>query len=372
MAEGAITEVLIRDLLAQFQDPETGRSITQLQQIRQLKLEDTRLSLTLGLTTHSALLWNDTRAELIALLRTRFPQLDVTVDLAVHQRPAEKMGEIGLAAKSVIAVGSGKGGVGKSSIAAYLAYGLCRAGCKVGLMDADLYGPSIPHLIGVTQRPQIIGDRIQPVPVDGLKVMSMGFLVPVGEAVIWRGPMLHGALTQFLRDTAWGDLDYLIIDMPPGTGDVALSLSQLLPLGGAVVVCTPQDVALLDVTKAIAMFRRVNIDVLGMIENMSFFLCPNCGSRHDIFGSGGAKRKAAELDVPFLGEVPLNTQLRILADQGKIGSAFDQASSKLYLEAICYNLVKNIAARRRRKPALPQLPVLGPAVGGAPDSTGEG
>ena len=202
----------------------------------------------------------------------------MAVELAVHQRKPEKLGEIGLAAKTVVAVGSGKGGVGKSSIAAYLAYGLRRAGCEVGLMDADVYGPSIPHLLGSRERPQIVGDRIQPVVVDGMRVMSMGFLVPEGEAVIWRGPMLHTALTQFLRDTAWGELDYLIIDMPPGTGDVALSLSQLLPLTGAVVVCTPQDVALLDAVKAIAMFRKVNVDVLGMVENMSFFLCPNCNS----------------------------------------------------------------------------------------------
>jgi ATP-binding protein involved in chromosome partitioning len=369
MVEGPITEALIRDLLAQFQDPETGRSVTQLGQVHQLKLAGNHLSLTLGLTTHSALLWNDTRAELVGLLQTRFPQLDVTVDLAVHQRPAEKMGEIGLAAKSVVAVGSGKGGVGKSSIAAYLAYGLCRAGCQVGLLDADLYGPSIPHLVGSSESPQILGDRIQPVMVDGLKIMSMGFLVPPEEAVIWRGPMLHAALTQFLRDTSWGELDYLIVDMPPGTGDVALSLSQLLPLSGAVVVCTPQDVALLDATKAIAMFRRVNIDVLGMIENMSFFLCPDCGSRHDIFGSGGAKRKAAEMDVPFLGEVPLTTQLRILADEGKVGAAFELASSKLYLEAICYNLVKNLAARRRRQPSLPQLPMLTQPVPSEQDIT---
>jgi ATP-binding protein involved in chromosome partitioning len=371
MAQAPITEALVRDSLAQFPDPETGRSIAQLQQVHHLKLDEERLSITLGLTTHSAPLWNDTRAELVAMLHERFPQLDISVDLAVHNRPAEKMGEIGLAAKSVIAVGSGKGGVGKSSVAAFLAYGLSRSGCKVGLMDADVYGPSIPHLIGATDVPEIVGDRIQPVVVDGLKVMSMGLLVPAGEAVIWRGPMLHAALTQFLRDTAWDDLDYLIIDMPPGTGDIALSLSQLLPLSGAVVVCTPQDVALLDATKAIAMLRRVNIEVLGMVENMSFFLCPNCGSRHDIFGSGGAKKKAAEMDVPFLGEVPLNMQLRVLADEGKIGSALDQAATKLYLEAICYNLAKSLAARRRQQPLMPSLTVLTQPPAGGHASGGE-
>ena len=200
---------------------------------------------------------------------------------------------MGLTAKSVIAVGSGKGGVGKSTIAACLALGLKRAGAVVGLMDADVYGPSVPHLLGITGKPEAARGRILPVEPPGLRVMSMGFFVPPGEAVVWRGPMLHGAITQFFRDTLWGELDYLVIDMPPGTGDIALTLSQLLPLTGAVVVCTPQDLALLDAVKAIAMFRKVQIPVLGMVENMSYFLCPNCGKRYDIFGIGGAKRRAA-------------------------------------------------------------------------------
>jgi ATP-binding protein involved in chromosome partitioning len=186
----------------------------------------------------------------------------------------------------------------------------------------------------------------------------MGLLVPEGEAVIWRGPMLHTALTQFLRDTDWGELDYLIIDMPPGTGDVALSLSQLLPLTGAVIVCTPQDVALLDAVKAIAMFRKVEVEVLGMVENMSFFVCPGCRARHEIFGSGGAKRRAADLGVPFLGEVPIATELRVEADAGRVGAAFDQPEARPYLEAICRNFVGNLAALHRRKKALPTLPVL--------------
>jgi ATP-binding protein involved in chromosome partitioning len=353
------TESAVRAALAEFTDPETGRSITQLEQVHRLRLEGTHLSITLGLTTWSAPVWEQTRAELAEHLRRRLPGLEIAVDLAVHQRKPEKLGEIGLAAKTVVAVGSGKGGVGKSSIAAYLAFALRRAGCEVGLMDADVYGPSIPHLLGSRQHPQMVADRIQPVVVDGLRVMSMGFLVPEGEAVIWRGPMLHTALTQFLRDTDWGELDYLIIDMPPGTGDVALSLSQLLPLTGAVVVCTPQDVALLDAVKAIAMFRKVHVEVLGMVENMSFFLCPNCHARHDIFGSGGAKRRAAELAVPFLGEVPIVTELRIGADQGRVSAALDEPSVGSYLEAICRNFVGNLVARHRQHPVLPTLPVLG-------------
>ena len=358
MRNGQVTETEVQKILDGFKDPEMGRSITQLQQVHKLQLDGDTLAVTLGLTTWSAPVWEKTRAELAELLQKEFPKLDVAVDVETHDRPAEQIGQIGLTAKSVIAIGSGKGGVGKSSIAAILAYGLARAGCKVGLLDADVYGPSIPHLIGAVDRPEMIGQRIQPVVVDGIKVMSMGFLVPTGEAVIWRGPMLHGALTQFLRDTDWGDLDYLIIDMPPGTGDIPLSLSQLLPLTGAVVVCTPQDVALLDATKAVAMLRKVDIEVLGMIENMSFFICPECNARHEIFGSGGAKRRAAELNIPMLGEVPLDVQLRVLGDQGKTGDAFDVETSRPYLEDICHNLVGNLVDRRSEQPDLPTLPVL--------------
>ena len=346
--------------LADLKDAETGRSVTQQGQAADVKVEGDKISLTLALSTHSAVLWQRTRQECVELLQNRFPgakQIDVR--LAVHPRPPQKLGEIGLTAKSVIAVGSGKGGVGKSTMAASLAYGLKRSGSVVGLMDADVYGPSIPHLVGVNQRPEIVDKKIKPIEVDGMKVMSMGFLVPPGEAVVWRGPMLHGAITQFLRDTAWGELDYLIIDMPPGTGDIALTLSQLLPLTGAVVVCTPQDVALLDAVKAIAMFRKVNIPVLGMIENMSYFLCPSCGKRYDIFGSGGARKRAAELEIPFLGEVPINIQIRVNGDAGQLADNFTPAAGAEYFEAICFNLVKNLAETHRAAPPLPKLSVLG-------------
>ena len=283
---------------------------------------------------------------------------DIHIDVVEHQRPPEKIGQIGLTAKSVIAVGSGKGGVGKSTIAASIAYGLKNAGATVGLMDADVYGPSIPHLLGATERPYLENGRLQPVSKDGLRVMSMGFLVPPGEAVVWRGPMLHGAITQFLRDTDWGELDYLIIDMPPGTGDIALTLSQLLPLTGAVVVCTPQDVALLDAVKAIAMFRKVNIPLLGMVENMSYFICPNCDKRYDIFGSGGAQRRAAELDVPFLGEVPIQIGIRERGDAGDTAGNFDDAATAGFFRDICYRLVREISTSHKAEPPLPSLTVL--------------
>jgi ATP-binding protein involved in chromosome partitioning len=201
--------------------------------------------------------------------------------------------------------------------------------------------------------------KIEPIEAAGLAVMSMGFLVPPGEAVVWRGPMLHGAITQFLRDTIWGDLDYLIIDMPPGTGDIALTLSQLLPLTGAVVVCTPQEVALLDAVKAIAMFRKVNIPILGVVENMSGFICPDCGKRYDIFGSGGARRKAEELSAPFLGDVPITISIRERGDAGQTAANFDDPAAAPYLQRIVYKLVKGLADAASVSAPMPKLPVLG-------------
>jgi ATP-binding protein involved in chromosome partitioning len=193
---------------------------------------------------------------------------------------------------------------------------------------------------------------------DGLRVMSMGFLVPPDEAVVWRGPMLHGAIAQFLRDTLWGELDYLIIDMPPGTGDIALTLSQLLPLTGAVVVCTPQDVALLDAVKAIAMFRKVNIPLLGMVENMSGFVCPDCGKRYDIFGSGGARQRAEQLKVPFLGEVPIHIQIRQRGDEGNFGRLLEDPVAGPALRDLTHRLVKQLSEGAVKEPPLPKLSIL--------------
>jgi ATP-binding protein involved in chromosome partitioning len=359
MAEPTITRETVKSALADVPDPETGRSLVRMEQVREIAIEGRRVNVTLGLTTWSSLLWNDSRQEVERILREKLPPgTEVNIRVVEHTRPPERIGEIGLTAKSVIAVGSGKGGVGKSTIAASLAYGLKNSGAVVGLMDADVYGPSIPHLLGTNERPHLENNRLQPIMKDGLRVMSMGFLVPPGEAVVWRGPMLHGAITQFLRDTEWGSLDYLIIDMPPGTGDIALTLSQLLPLTGAVVVCTPQDVALLDAVKAIAMFRKVHIPMLGMVENMSYFVCPDCGHRHDIFGSGGARKRAGELDVPFLGEVPINVGIRERGDAGDTAGNFGDESTAGFLRDICYRLVRQISTSHKAEPPLPTLTVL--------------
>jgi ATP-binding protein involved in chromosome partitioning len=358
-----IDPTAVATALADLRDPETGRSLAETGQLAVTAADASAVAVTLRLTTHSAILWNATRARAEELVRAAFPAVpSVTVTIAPHDRPPPKLGQIGLEAKSVIAVGSGKGGVGKSTIAASIALGLARAGSRVGLLDADVYGPSVPHLLGLSGRPQIDNGKIVPMKLaiggGELPVMSMGFLVPAGEAVVWRGPMLHGAITQMLRDTLWGPLDYLVIDMPPGTGDIALTLSQVLPLTGAVVVCTPQDVALLDATKAIAMFKKVNIPLLGMVENMAYFVCPDTGKRYDIFGSGGAKRTAHELEIPFLGEVPIQIPIREHGDAGKTAANYDDPAARPYLEAICERLVGNLAAAASARPPLPSLPVL--------------
>jgi ATP-binding protein involved in chromosome partitioning len=218
---------------------------------------------------------------------------------------------------AIIAVASGKGGVGKSTTAVNLALALQANGLRVGILDADIYGPSLPRLLHLTGRPEAIGGRtLKPMEAYGLKTMSMGFLVEEETPMIWRGPMVQSALTQMLREVAWGDLDVLVVDMPPGTGDAQLTMAQQVPLAGVVIVSTPQDLALIDARKGLAMFRRVDVPVLGIVENMSYFVAPDTGKRYDIFGHGGAKAEAARLDVPFLGEVPLVMAIRETSDAG--------------------------------------------------------
>jgi len=230
--------------------------------------------------------------------------------------PGGPAGIPGVAA--IIAVASGKGGVGKSTVAVNLALGLRDLGLKVGILDADIYGPSLPKLLAIKERPQTAGGtRLKPIVRHGMPVMSIGFLVEEETPMIWRGPMVMSALTQMLREVDWGNLDVMVVDMPPGTGDAQLTMAQQVPLKGAVIVSTPQDLALIDARRGIAMFRRVNVPVLGIVENMSTFICPHCGTRSDIFGHGGARREAERLGVPFLGEVPLAIDIREKSDAGE-------------------------------------------------------
>jgi ATP-binding protein involved in chromosome partitioning len=218
--------------------------------------------------------------------------------------------------RHIIAIGSGKGGVGKTTVAVNLAISLSKLGYKTGLLDADVYGPNVPLMLGVNETPVAVGNMIQPLRKDGLKVLSMGFLNPGDRPLIWRGPMLHNIIQQFLRGTNWGELEYLVIDLPPGTGDVALSLIQTVPLSGAIVVTTPSDVSLEDARKAVNMFRQVNVEILGIVENMSYLVAPKSGERVDVFGSGGGRRTAEEMGVNFLGELPLDPEIRVGGDSG--------------------------------------------------------
>jgi len=244
---------------------------------------------------------------------------------------------------SIIAVASGKGGVGKSTTAVNLALGLRDLGMKVGILDADIYGPSLPKLLAIREKPQTIGGtRLKPIERYGLTVMSIGFLVAEDTPMIWRGPMVMSALTQMLREVEWGTLDVMIVDMPPGTGDAQLTIAQQVPLAGAVIVSTPQDLALIDARRGVEMFKRVNVPLLGIIENMSYFVCPKCGERHDIFGHGGAHAEADKLGVPFLGEVPLHMAIRETSDSGRpvVATDPDGPHARVYRE---------IAARVRDK-----------------------
>ena len=219
--------------------------------------------------------------------------------------------------ENIVAVGSGKGDVGKTTLSVNLAVALAKMGYRVGLMDADVYGPNVPLMMGISQAPAAVGDRIQPLEKHGVKLMSMGFLNPGDRPLVWRGPMLHSVIQQFLRGVDWGELDYLVIDLPPGTGDVQLTLIQTVPLSGAIVVSTPSDVSLQDARKAIEMFRQMKVDLVGLVENMSYFVCPHCHAEIDIFSRGGAEKTAAQFDVAFLGNVLLDPTIRKGGDSGK-------------------------------------------------------
>ena len=355
-----LTEMQVLERLRGLRDPEIGRSLGELDMLRSATLgAGNSLTVTVDLPTH-AYPKRERITELIqSTIRQSLPEAGpVEVSFISNVRGKMSGGTIGLRAKNVIAVGSGKGGVGKSTVAATLAYGLQTLGCKVGLMDADVYGPSIPHMVGSHGVPSAVKhttstgevfERIEPVIADGLKVISMGYFVQPDQAVIWRGPLLHRAITQFLKDTDWGELDYLIIDLPPGTGDVALTLSQLLGLAGAVVVCTPQQVALLDAMKAISMFRQVKIPILGLVENMS----------GEIFGRGGARKKAEEMGIPFLGELPIDAGIRIRGDDGRIASLFSEDNpSRGPLFGICERTAIQIARQLLETPKMPTLEIL--------------
>jgi len=345
--------------LESLKDPAFGRSLKDLQMLAGATKSDGRWTVQIQLPTHAYLLKDELTALIKSTIAESHPEAgDVDVTFSVKVLGKNAGGTIGLKVKNVIAVGSGKGGVGKSTVAATLAYGLKSFGATVGLMDADVYGPSIPHLVGAKGEPEVVEkenpdgqkvQRLQPIMADGMPMMSIGFMIPEDQAVIWRGPMLHKLLTQFMQQTDWGDLDYLIIDMPPGTGDVAITLSQMVSLAGAVVVCTPQKVALLDAVKAIGMYKQVKIPVLGIVENMS----------GEIFGSGGAAQKAKDLSLPCLGEIPSDPVIREYGDEGQISKLFsEENSAREALEKMCATIAGQIVLNSLDAPKMPSLEIL--------------
>jgi ATP-binding protein involved in chromosome partitioning len=339
---GLVSEVLIKDGRVYFSitiDPKRAEELEPLRQAAAKVVTDLEgvSGATAVLTAEAAAGSAPLRAESPRVAAARQNGAAPTNPQAAPPQPAPKAraGEGIPGVKHLIAVASGKGGVGKSTTAVNLALGLQANGLKVGVLDADIYGPSQPRLLGLAGRPQQgANNKLQPMSGYGLKAMSMGFLVEEGTPIIWRGPMVVSALNQMLREVNWGELDAIIIDMPPGTGDVQLTMAQQVPLSGAVIVSTPQDLALIDARKGLAMFQRVDVPVLGIIENMSFFICPHCGERSDIFGHGGASNEAEKLGVPFLGGIPLHMDIRVTSDAGQpiVVTSPESEHAKIYKE----------------------------------------
>ena len=301
-------------------DPDLRRDIVSLGFVKNLALDDGRVTFTIDLTTPACPVKDQMRDQAVAAVRALpgVTDVDVQMTATVRSVSAPETGRPPLpGGKNVIAVGAGKGGVGKTTVAVNLALALARCGGRVGILDGDIYGPNVPIMLGLQQTQLTTdGKQIRPAERYGLQVVSMGFLTGDEAPVIWRGPMLHGAIQQFFRDVAWRDLDYLIVDMPPGTGDVALSLSQTVPVAGAIVVTTPQQVSLADTRRAVRMYQKLNIKPIGIIENMSYYACPNCHHEADIFGYGGGEELATSMEVPFLGRLPVYQPIRVGSDTG--------------------------------------------------------
>ncbi len=312
-----VTEKAVLEALSQVQEPELHQDLVSLNMIRHLTIEGGKVSFTIMLTTPACPLQSkiehEAREAVLAVPGVESVEVKMDADVTADGR---MRGLVNTPIRNAIAVASGKGGVGKSTVSVNLAVSLARRGARVGLMDADIHGPNIPTMMGVTRIPATKGNRIIPAEAHGVKMMSMGFLVKPGQPLIWRGAMLHSAIRQFLSDVEWGELDYLIIDLPPGTGDAPLSLAQAFPLTGVVVVTLPQQVSLEDASRGLEMFRTLETPILGVVENMSYLTLPD-GSQMDVFGTGGGEALAQAAGVPFLGKIPMDPQVRIGSDTGK-------------------------------------------------------
>lgn len=341
----AVAAEQVLDALRVVQDPDLHRDIVSLGFIRNLEIEGPRVSFDIVLTTPACPVKDSLRSEaqtaVLALPGIEDVDVNMTFDVASNRKGRSEKLLPGV--RNVVAVASGKGGVGKSTVASNLAIALAQTGAKVGLVDADVYGPNIPLMMGLREKPEMFGNednQILPILRYGIKLISIGFFIGDDDTpMIWRGPMVHGTINQFLKDVDWGELDYLLVDLPPGTGDAPLSLSQLVPIAGVVIVTTPQDVALQDVVKGVAMFEKLSVPIAGVIENMSYFVCPHCGQSTEIFGSGGGQRVSEKYGIPILGRVPLDVRIRQAGDQGRpvvaaspgspLAQAFSSAAEQL-------------------------------------------
>jgi ATP-binding protein involved in chromosome partitioning len=313
-----VTKEAVLAALSKVQDPDLHRDIVALGFVQNLTIQNSKVSFDIVLTTPACPVRDQMQDEAKRLVQNLpgVSAVEIQMTSNVKKGMSNVKEDYIPDVKNAIAISSGKGGVGKSTVAATLAVALAQTGAKVGLMDADVYGPNIPIMLGAQKAAQQVGQKLAPAESYGVKIMSMGYLVPEDQPIIWRGPMIHGAIQQFLRDVEWGELDYLLVDLPPGTGDAQLSIAQLVPMTGAVIVTTPQAVALHDARKGAAMFQKVNVPVIGIIENMSYFLCPHCNDRSEIFSHGGGRDAAEKLGVPFLGEVPIDLSIRSGGDSG--------------------------------------------------------
>jgi ATP-binding protein involved in chromosome partitioning len=357
-----VTDAAVLDALAVVRDPDLHRDIVSLGFVKDLKIDGDRVAFTIELTTPACPVKEQMRDQARAAVLQLPGVTSVDVNMSASVRSASMGGDGPRqpipGVKNIVAVGAGKGGVGKTTVAVNLALALAKCGSKVGLIDGDIYGPNVPIMLGLKTQLVTDGQKIVPAEKYGLQVISMGFLTAEDAPIIWRGPMLHGALQQFFREVRWTNLDYLIIDMPPGTGDIALSLSQSVPTAGAIVVTTPQQVSLADTRRAVAMYKKLNILPLGIIENMSYFTCPDCGHESDIFGRGGGESMAAQLGVPFLGRIPIYQPIREGSDVGVplVIAEPDAAATRAFI-GVAEQTAAQLSIASYTRPTIPLTPV---------------
>ncbi|PYR57170.1 MAG: hypothetical protein DMF85_14485 [Acidobacteria bacterium] len=355
------TEADVLAALRTIQDPDLRRDIVSLKFVKNLAIDGGRVAFTIELTTPACPVKDQMRDQARAAVASLpgVTSVDVQMTAQVRQAVTADLNKAPVAGvRNIIAVGAGKGGVGKTTVAVNLAIALSQTGGRVAMIDGDVYGPNVPIMLGIQTQLTTDGRRIVPAEQYGLQVVSMGFLTQDDAPVIWRGPMLHGIIQQFFREVAWNDVDYLIVDMPPGTGDIALSLSQSVPVAGAVVVTTPQTVSLADTRRAVRMYQKLNVPTLGLVENMSYFVCPTCRTESDIFGRGGGEAMAQDMGIPFLGRIPIYQPIRIGGDTGvPIVVGEPSSSSAQAFRAAAERLAAQISIASYKKTAIPLMPV---------------